>query len=190
MQTDYLPYGGLITGGGLNVTENDYLWTGKELQHQLFDTPAYDSSARLLFTNGLFASPDPLAEKYPGVSPYAYCAGNPVSRIDKSVNCFETALDVVSLVADVHSLVSNIKEGNVGGAIVDGIGTVFDAAAVFLPIVPAVAGHSIKAIRALNKSTEALKAADRVVDGAKAADRVKDSTKGAENAASFVKMVS
>lgn len=92
--------------------------------------------------------------------------------------------------ADVHSFVSNIKEGNVSGAIVDGIGTVFDAAAVFLPIVPAVAGHSIKAIRALNKSTEALKAADRVVDGAKAADRVKDSTKGAENAASFVKMVS
>ena len=78
MNADYLPYGGLITGGGLNVAENDYLWTGKELQHQLFDTPAYDSSARLLFTNGLFASPDPLAEKYPGISPYAYCAGNPV----------------------------------------------------------------------------------------------------------------
>lgn len=28
MQTDYLPYGGLISGSGLNVTENDYLWTG------------------------------------------------------------------------------------------------------------------------------------------------------------------
>ena len=187
MKADYLPYGGLITGGGLNVTENDYLWTGKELQHQLFETPSYDSNARLLFTNGLFASLDPLAEKYPGISPYAYCAGNPISRIDKSGNCFETAFDVVSLVADVHSLVSNIKEGNVGGAIVDGIGTVFDAAAVILPVVPAVAGHSIKAIRALDKGTDALKAADRVVDGAKAADRVKDSTKGAENAASFVK---
>ena len=82
MNADYLPYGGLISGSGLNVTENDYLWTGKELQHQLFDTPAYDSNARLLFTNGLFASPDPLAEKYPGVSPYAYCAGNPIRRID------------------------------------------------------------------------------------------------------------
>jgi hypothetical protein len=31
MQTDYLPYGGLITGSGLNVAENDYLWTGKEI---------------------------------------------------------------------------------------------------------------------------------------------------------------
>ncbi len=186
MKADYLPYGGLISGSGLNVAENDYLWTGKELQHQLFDTPAYDSSARLLFTNGLFASLDPLAEKYPGISPYAYCAGNPISRIDKSGNCFETAFDVVSLVADVHSFVSNIKEGNVGGAIVDGIGTVFDAAAVFLPIVPAVAGHSIKAIRALDKGTDALKAADRVVDGAKAADRTGDVSKATGKTAKTV----
>ena len=186
MKADYLPYGGLISGSGLNVTENDYLWTGKELQHQLFDTPAYDSSARLLFTNGLFASLDPLAEKYPGISPYAYCAGNPISRIDKSGNCFETAFDVVSLVADVHSLVSNIKEGNVGGAIVDGIGTVFDAAAVILPVVPAVAGHSIKAIRAIDKGTDALKAADRVADTAKAADRGGDVSKATGKTAKTV----
>ena len=95
MKADYLPYGGLISGSGLNVAENDYLWTGKELQHQLFDTPAYDSSARLLFTNGLFASLDPLAEKYPGVSPYAYCAGNPVNLVDpegKEIGDKETIL--------------------------------------------------------------------------------------------------
>ena len=82
MKADYLPYGGLISGSGLNVTENDYLWTGKELQHQLFDTPSYDSSARLLFTNGLFASPDPLAWKYPAITPYSYCAGDPVNLVD------------------------------------------------------------------------------------------------------------
>jgi hypothetical protein len=38
MKADYLPYGGLISRGGPNVAENDYLWTGKELQHQLFET--------------------------------------------------------------------------------------------------------------------------------------------------------
>lgn len=27
---------------------------------------------------------DPMAEKYYGVSPYAYCAGNPVNRVDPS----------------------------------------------------------------------------------------------------------
>jgi len=31
MKADYLPYSGLITGSGLIVMENYYLWTGKEL---------------------------------------------------------------------------------------------------------------------------------------------------------------
>ena len=29
-----------------------------------------------------FTSPDPLAEKYPSVSPYAYCANDPVNKVD------------------------------------------------------------------------------------------------------------
>ena len=111
MQADYLPYGGLITGGGLNVTENDYLWTGKELQHQIFDTPAYDSSARLLFTNGLFASLDPLAEKYPGISPYAYCAGNPVRLIDSKGMAFTEAAKKY-----VNTLISEIDKRQVYNA--------------------------------------------------------------------------
>ncbi|MBQ2543926.1 MAG: hypothetical protein II556_03130, partial [Bacteroidales bacterium] len=103
MQTDYLPYGGLISGSGLNVTENDYLWTGKELQHQIFDTPAYDSSARLLFTNGLFASLDPLAEKYPGISPYAYCAGDPVNLLDTNGCSISTHTDASGNVVAVYN---------------------------------------------------------------------------------------
>ena len=170
MNADYLPYGGLISGSGLNVAENDYLWTGKELQHQLFDTPAYDSSARLLFTNGLFASLDPLAEKYPGISPYAYCAGKPVNRIDPNGNIWETAIDVASLVTGVKSFVSNVKEGNIGGAIVDGIGIALDAVAVVTPFAPGVASASISALRAVDKGADAIKAADKVTDTAKAVD--------------------
>ena len=176
-KADYLPYGGLISGSGLNVAENDYLWTGKELQHQLFDTPAYDSSARLLFTNGLFASLDPLAEKYPGISPYAYCAGKPVNRIDPKGNIWETAIDVASLVTGVESFVSNVKEGNVGGAVVDGIGIVSDAAVVITPLVPGVASASISAIRAVDKGADAIKAADKVTDTAKAVDKVGEASK-------------
>jgi RHS repeat-associated protein len=29
-----------------------------------------------------FTTPDPLAEKYYSISPYAYCGNNPVNRID------------------------------------------------------------------------------------------------------------
>ena len=66
----------------MDVNINSYLRTGKELHNQLFDSVSYDSSARFLFTDGSFAFIDPLAEKYPGVSPCAYCAGDPVNRID------------------------------------------------------------------------------------------------------------
>ena len=114
MKADYLPYGGLISGSGLNVTENDYLWTGKELQHQLFDTPSYDSSARLLFTNGLFASPDPLAEKYPGISPYAYCAGNPVLFHDPDgrwPKLFKSFVKIAKTVLKTYKQTGKIRAG-------------------------------------------------------------------------------
>jgi len=43
----------------------------------------YDYGARLYDPLiGQFTSIDPLCEKYYSVSPYAYCAGNPVNRID------------------------------------------------------------------------------------------------------------
>ncbi len=66
----------------MDVNKKSYLRTGKELHYQLFDSVSYDSSARFLFIEGSFTSIDPLAEKYPGVSPYAYCAGDPINHID------------------------------------------------------------------------------------------------------------
>lgn len=86
MQADYLPYGTIIYKPGTHVEKNNYLWTGKELQTTFFDTPWYDSGARFLTTGALFVSLDPLAEKYPGVSPYAYCAGDPVNLVDPDGN--------------------------------------------------------------------------------------------------------
>ena len=32
--------------------------------------------------SGLFMSVDPMADKYPSISPYAYCAWNPVKLVD------------------------------------------------------------------------------------------------------------
>ena len=57
----------------------------------------------------------------------------------------------------ISSLWNNIKEGNVGAAIVDGVGVVVDAVAIALPVVPGGASSIIKAARA----------ADDVVDVAK-----------------------
>ena len=62
--------------------EQAYKFTGKEMitMHGL---NWQDFGARWLDNVRLqFTSMDPLAEKYYSISPYAYCAGNPVNRID------------------------------------------------------------------------------------------------------------
>ncbi len=59
-----------------------FKYGGKELDRSfgldLYDFHARQQDAKL----GRFNSVDPLAEKYYGISPYAYCAGDPVNLID------------------------------------------------------------------------------------------------------------
>jgi RHS repeat-associated protein len=57
-----------------------YLFNGKELDEE---TGLYYYGARYLNpTSGMWLSTDPLFEKYVGMSPYNYCAGNPVKLVD------------------------------------------------------------------------------------------------------------
>ena len=42
-----------------------------------FEARYYDSDL-----SGLFLSVDPMTDKYPSLSPYAYCAWNPVKMVD------------------------------------------------------------------------------------------------------------
>ena len=58
------------------------LYGGKQY-YGIRDLGWYDNSARTLESvMQRFTSMDPLCEKYPAVSPYAYCAGNPLRYID------------------------------------------------------------------------------------------------------------
>ena len=58
-----------------------YSFTGKERDEETgysyFGARYYDSDL-----SGLFLSIDPMADKYPSISPYAYCAWNPVRLVD------------------------------------------------------------------------------------------------------------
>ena len=57
-----------------------YLFNAKELDEE---TGLYYYGARYLDpTAAVWLSVDPLFEKYAGMSPYNYCAGNPVKYID------------------------------------------------------------------------------------------------------------
>ena len=79
---DYTPYGELLTATDNTATGTDHLFTGKEQQGKLGASELYDSHARFMNTTGRFLSMDPLAEKYYHLSPYAYCAGDPVNLVD------------------------------------------------------------------------------------------------------------
>lgn len=86
----YDPYGGEIevknftyTMGSFtpyNATENLFRYGAKEWNKTFSD---YDFSARYFSTDyAHFSTQDPLSEKYYHLSPYAYCAGNPIKYID------------------------------------------------------------------------------------------------------------
>ena len=76
----YFPYGDLFPNTSNDSSGNRYRYTGKESGDEI---GLYDFSARFLHTRfGRFTTIDPLAEKYPDISPYAYCNGNPVNFVD------------------------------------------------------------------------------------------------------------
>jgi len=80
----YYPYGMIIPNLSVEATfpngKNFYKFGAKELQEM---TGWGDHHARMLdHTVGRWWVPDPLAEKYYHISPYAYCANNPIRYID------------------------------------------------------------------------------------------------------------
>ena len=80
-QTDYYPYGMPMADVNSSSVQ-PFKFGGKELERE-GGADFYDFEARRLdFAIGRFTSPDPLCEQTPEVSPYAYCAADPVNRVD------------------------------------------------------------------------------------------------------------
>ncbi len=80
--TNYYPFGGILNESFNRVDYQNKLYNGKELD-SMHGLNLYDFSARQYDPAiGQFTSMDPLCEKYYHISPYAYCAGNPVKYVD------------------------------------------------------------------------------------------------------------
>jgi len=114
------------------LTNNEYnspclccnTFTGKEKDSETgfyyFGARYYDPSI-----SGLFLSIDPMADKYPSISPYAYCAWNPVKLVDPdgrdlyipnedSESHNASKQDILSLVKEKYKkYICFDKEGNV-----------------------------------------------------------------------------
>ncbi|MBE6325932.1 MAG: RHS repeat-associated core domain-containing protein [Bacteroidales bacterium] len=77
---EYIPYGEVFVEERNNSFSTNYLFNAKELDNE---TGLYYYGARYLDPTGaMWLSVDPMWEKYAGMSPYNYCAGNPVKLVD------------------------------------------------------------------------------------------------------------
>ena len=78
----YYPYGSLMGDISTNQSLQSYMYSGKELD-RTYGLDLYDFHARqqdpIL---GRFTKPDQKSEDYYGISPYTYCAGDPVNCVD------------------------------------------------------------------------------------------------------------
>ena len=88
---DYMPYGRELIADTDNIT--DYRFTGKEKQAVFGDSNIYDSFARFQNTTGRFMSIDPKAESFYHISPYTYCAGDPVNLVDPDGEIIKVVAD-------------------------------------------------------------------------------------------------
>ena len=78
----------------LETGDNAWGYNGREEQAG-FGLPYLDYGARLYDpATGRWLTQDPLSEKYHGISPYAFCAGNPMKYVDVDGNAFSPIYDL------------------------------------------------------------------------------------------------
>ena len=93
-RNDYYPFGERHSDSSMpTVNSNRWRFAGKEIQ-PLGGTGWLDFGARQYDSFlGRWTTVDPLAEKYPGISPYSYCAGNPINFVDPDGCSWEPKYD-------------------------------------------------------------------------------------------------
>ena len=173
----YDPFGLEFLASG---TSSPYEYTNHEFDD---GTGFYDFGVRLYDPKtSRFLSPDPVA---PGLreprshSRYSHAFHNPLVFEDPDGRAVETAWDLVNIGMGAASFFSNVKNGNVGAALLDFGGIVVDGVAAAVPFVPGGASTAIKAGRAVDKGVD-------VVQGFRRAERLEDGTLGFRNQAELV----
>ena len=81
-RNDYYPFGLRWNNAGQQVTDNRYRYNGKEDQ-AFAGLPYLDYGARMYDPHlVVWHGVDPLSEKYYPISPYSFCANNPIKFVD------------------------------------------------------------------------------------------------------------
>ena len=101
---EYYPYGGLFSA---TASVQPYKCSSKELD-RTHGLDLYDSEARWYDSLlGRTTTMDPKAEKYYSISPYLWCAGNPVKNVDPSGRII--ILPANSTAEQVFSVLGNLQ---------------------------------------------------------------------------------
>ena len=125
---DYSSYGEetIVEAAGVSggITLRDG-YTGKENQHPDFGTSHTDFGARQYHPQlHRWMTPDPLSEKYYGISPYAFCNNDPVNFVDldgEGIYSIDPDGKISKINDDekVHQLYLVDKDGNTTGKMIE-----------------------------------------------------------------------
>ena len=100
---NYYPFGAQLCDGSTDSNAQSRRYNGKELD-RMHGLNTYDNGARQYNpVTARWDRVDPLCEKYYGISPYAYCGGNPTNAIDLHGDSI-TILDMASIDAIYNAL--------------------------------------------------------------------------------------
>jgi RHS repeat-associated protein len=94
--TQYSPYG-KIYRRTLNDPSFRHAYTGHELDHELDESWYYYGARYYVPDLCLFSQVDPMTDKYPSLSPFLYCADNPMKYVDEDGRIFWLAAAVGAL---------------------------------------------------------------------------------------------
>lgn len=131
----YAPYGELVANQFSRDYNERYKFTGKERDAET----GYDYfGARYYYGPwGHWLSVDPLSDKYPTISSYAYCMWNPVKYVDPDGKAIDIIWDAGFVLYDLGAAIFNHINGDHQAAISNWVDLGVDVVAMFIPCVPA-----------------------------------------------------
>ena len=105
---EYLPSGAIFRRTGYDIQNRRFC--GKE-ELSMHGFNMYDSGARLQYTLvPRFSTMDPLLEKYYDISPYVYCANNPVRFIDPTGMIWEDPQEAERLKRNIDNRITSLNK--------------------------------------------------------------------------------
>lgn len=144
--THYYPYGGVIGGIDTGASSQPYKFEGKELD-RTYGLDWYDIHARQYDPIvPAWHTIDPQAEKSYHISPYAYCAGDPVNKVDRNGELPDVLWDVANVLYDIGAAVYHHIVGEHDAAKNYWEDAAFDGASMFIPGLPAGVSKATKVV--------------------------------------------